>query len=723
MKSLAWTAKAAGVWSTVIGAPKGLTPLSFVSAEPRSETLKRMGEAPFPFDESEFELEGIGGKLILRHPLTDREKVYGMGLQFLRMNQRGRTRFLRVASDPKQDTGESHAPVPFYVTDRGYGILIDTARIVTIYCGSAVCLEDTRPEETFDRNTERGWRATPLSRKVEIVLPAEGAEVFVFAGCSVLEAVRRYNLYCGGGTLPPRWGLGFWHRVPKLYDAEEAYAEAMEFRERDFPCDVIGLEPGWHSKSYPVTYEWSRERFPDPSAFVAQMGAEGFRVNLWEHPYVSADAGIYEALRPLSGSHSVWGGLAPDYALPEARALYREQHEREHVGIGVAGYKLDECDGSELTGHSWMFPAHARFPSGHDGEQIRQLYGLMFQKMSEEMYRKIGRRTYGLVRASGAGAAPLPFVLYSDLYDHRQFIRALCNSTFCGLLWTPEVRKAKDAEDWVRRMQSVVFSPMAMLNAWGDGTKPWSFPEAEGIVRRYIQLRMRLLPYLYSAFARYHFEGIPPFMAMPLSSGAQAKLQTQSQIQSNQIDTGEGAYGRTKEKEWDDQYFVGESLLVAPLFAGEASREVLLPEGIWYRLHTGERLAGGRVVRVEAGLEEIPVFVRDGSVIPMMAALPHAPRSGQTADLDIYHFGESSGSFRLYDDDGESFAYEKGEFRWREITVDRSEDGSFVGRILTLAEDDHANEPGRNEKDFRSSYAEVRWHFQLTRWPDGETKV
>lgn len=285
-------------------------------------------------------------------------------------------------------------------------------------------------------------------------------------------------------------------------------------------------------------------------------------------------------MKPLSGSHSVWGGLAPDYSLPEAVALYKKQHEEQHVNIGVAGYKLDECDGSDLTNNSWMFPGHAQFPSGLDGEQMRQMYGLMFQKMTTELFRSKNRRTYGLVRASNAAASSMPYVLYSDLYDHKQFIRGICSASFSGLLWTPEVRRARNAEDWVRRMQTVIFSPLAMLNAWGDGTKPWSFPEVEDTVRHYIKLRMRLLPYLYTAFAAYREIGIPPFRAMPfvMSPAEIAAAEARAnELAEQTLNTTDGAYGKKKVREWDDQYMVGDALLVAPLVEGESEREVLLP--------------------------------------------------------------------------------------------------------------------------------------------------
>jgi alpha-D-xyloside xylohydrolase len=541
---------------------------------------------------------------------------------------------------------------------------------------------------------------------MEIRLPPDGADIYVFGGPTMLDAVRRYNLYCGGGTLPPKWGLGFWHRTPTLYSAEEVYAEAMEFRRRNFPCDVIGLEPGWHSTSYPVTYEWNRERYPNPAAFVAMMKERGFRINLWEHPYVSPEAGIYNKIEALSGTHTVWGGVAPDYSLTEASELYMSQHDKEHVELGVSGYKLDECDGSELTRNSWMFPAHAGFPSGHDGEQMRQLYGLMFQKMTADLYERRNLRTYGLVRASNAGASPLPYVLYSDLYDHRQYVRALCNASFCGLLWTPEVRKANDVEDWVRRMQTVCFSPLAMLNAWGDGTKPWTYPEAEDIIRHYIKLRIRLLPYLYSEFAKYEQSGVPPFRAMPLVLNSPVcNHATDGWIGGRGgLNTTDAAYGRNNEKDWDDQYMVGDALLVAPLFAGETGRDVLLPEGVWFGLETGERFNGGGVVRFEAELEQFPLFVREGTILPLMPAYDSIPESGTKIPIELVHFGSSPGEYHLYDDDGVTYDFKQGRRSWCKLSVSRTADGKYLGESH-IADESYFG------------YEIVKWHFEQTKLP------
>ena len=133
----------------------------------------------------------------------------------------------------------------------------------------------------------RSWSSRPYSDAVEILVPAAGVEVYVFAGPTTLDAVRRFNLFNGGGPLPPRWGLGFTQRVRSLFTADEVKAEADSFKLKGYPLDFIGLEPGWQSKSYPGTFEWDKKRYPEPEKFVKEMMDRNIRLNLWINPYVS----------------------------------------------------------------------------------------------------------------------------------------------------------------------------------------------------------------------------------------------------------------------------------------------------------------------------------------------------------------------------------------------------------------------------------------------------
>ncbi len=639
-----WQEVAPGVWYLRVGRVQPITLLGAAESEPNQEALGKLPFPEFPLEPERISTEVIEGKTYLRFPLERNEELYGLGLNFKTHNQRGRILNLHMDHYGGKDNGRTHAPVPFYVSTRGYGVLIDAARYITVYAGTGIRVDADDPPELHDRNSDPGWSARPYSDAVEILVPADGADVYIFGGPTPLKAVQRYNLFCGGGYLPPKWGLGFTQRVPTLYSDQDIIKEVEEFEAHDFPLDFIGVEPGWHSMAYPCTFEWDSTRFPDPLGFLQSLQEKGVRANLWMNPYVSPAGTLYDQIKAFSGSHTVWNGLVPDFTLEEPKNIFREHFMEHHLGLGVSGYKIDEVDGFD----QWIWPDVATFPSGTSAEEMRQIYGLLFQRMSADWFKDMNQRTYGLVRASNAGASSLPYVIYNDYYSHRDFITALINSSFIGVLWTPEVRSSGDAEDWLRRMQSVCFSPMAMLNAWADGTKPWSFPEVEAQVREVAQLRMRLLPYLYSTFAKYHFEGIPPFRAMQLVEGLTI----------------------SSDKEIKYQYMMGESILVAPMFASTETREVLLPPGRWYDFYTGELVGEEEVITITPGLDRIPLFVKDGAIIPMLKEeRTRMPKEGETLALEVRHYGMKPGAFQLYDDDGTSFNYEQGAFSWAELKV------------------------------------------------------
>lgn len=675
-----WEEVQPGVWKTVVGTPETYNLLDVAGRKPLSSGFRSLPETVFPAVADMLVTSVSDGKTILRLPLVKGEQLYGFGLNFQTVHQRGNILNLHVDHYGGKDNGRTHAPVPFYVSDKGYGVFVNSARYLTVYAGSAARKDSPERPQAKDRNTDRTWTSRPYSDAVEILVPAEGVEIYVFGGPTALDAIRRYNLFCGGGPLPPRWGLGFTQRTHKLYDAGKVMQEADDFSKNGFPLDFIGLEPGWQSKAYPCSFEWDPVRFPEPAKFVSDMLDKGVRINLWTNPYVSPESSVYDAIYPYTGSHTVWCGIVPDFSMPEARGIWADKLEKEHVGIGVSGYKIDEIDGYDR----YLWPDVATFPSGLSAEQLRQTYGLWVQSVTDSIYRKHNQRTYGLARASNGGGTSFPYVIYNDYYSHKDFITALVNSGFCGVLWTPEVRSSKTGEEWLRRFQSVVFSPMAMINAWASGTKPWSFPEVADNVREYALLRMRMMPYWYSEFAKYHFEGMPPFRAMNLEPGFVVSGPVQDRRLSDK-DLEDNPYLEAVSKEVKDQYMAGEYLLVAPMFAGQSERTVVLPQGDWYDFYTGEYAGNGEVITVSPGLERIPVYVKDGGIIPMMPPVLHAPGAGEKFDLEIRHYGKAESEYRLYDDDGETFGYEDGEYSWRLLSVRKTKGGSLKGSVSRAA--------------------------------------
>ena len=673
---VSWTKLASGVWSAQIGQPEKVNLTNTAGVKPRLETINAMPEVEFPLLPAEIKATVFDGKTYLQFPLEVAEKIFGLGLNFKTVEQRGRIMRLHVDHYGGKDDGRTHASVPFYVSSRGYGVFINSARYLDVWVGTAVLKDSKVPMNSKDRNTDKTWTANPYSDNVSVLVPAEGVEIMIFGGPTTMDAVSRFNLYNGGGCLPPKWGLGFWHRTPTLYTDEQVLNEVVEFKKHNFPLSVIGLEPGWQTKSYPCTYEWDKGRFPKPAEFISKLNAEGIQTNLWMNPYISPESELIGKLKPFVASHTVWSGFVPDYSLPEVNRIIGDHLKKYELDIGVSGFKMDENDGYD----NWLWPDVTLFPSKTPAEQMRQLYGVMMQKMTDQLYREQNRRTYGLVRASNAGAVSFPYVVYNDYYSHRDFITALINSSFIGVLWTPEVRSSKTAEEWLRRMQTVCFSPLAILNAWSDGTKPWSFPEVEKQVADVANLRMQLLPYLYTCFAEYAFYGRPPMRAMNLVDG----FNVQDEKVEGKLNSSENPYAQATRKEIKDQFMVGDNLLVAPLFEGETSRKVVLPKGKWFDFYTGKLAGEAEIITVTPGLDHIPVFVRDGGIVPM-AESSQLQTAGAKTNLMVRVYGNQETSYKLYDDDGLTFDYEKGAFTWREIRVTKGKDGKLKG-VISKAE-------------------------------------
>ena len=657
--SVAWKRIHPGVWKATIGAPERFTPVSARLVSPKVEAFSKLPEvdvAPLLPIEGRRTARGC----VVHLPLRPNEQIYGLGLQFLSFAQRGKKKVVRVNADPKFDTGDSHAPVPFYVTTEGIGILIDTARYATFYFGDARpkplhsvdSVNNVNPDPNYTHNIQDGDVG-----QITVEVPrASGVEVYLFAGPEMLDAVRRYNVFSGGGIAPPEWGLGFWYRPESRATQQSTMALAKEFRDHKIPCDVIGLEGGWQTHSYSCTFVWNKDRFPDPVGFVRSAAGFNYKVNLWEHAFTHPASPLFPAIEPHSGNYGVWGGLVPDFAGEAARAAFGAFHGKNLIDMGISGFKIDECDNSDYTG-GWSFPECSAFPSGVDGEQMHNVFGLRYQMAIWNEFRKRKMPTYNLVRSSGALAAPYPFVLYSDLYVHRDFIRALVNSGFSGLLWCPEVRDAVSEEDLIRRLQSVVFSPLAMINGWYIKNPPWKqlnrrlnnadqlldgWGKIESRCREIIGWRMQLVPYLTAAFQRYAEDGTPPFRALVLDAPDDNRLYTV-----------------------DDQYMIGDRMMVAPILVEDpgsapqgpprrnpdGSRRVVLPEGGWHDFWTGKAFQGGAEISVPASTEKIPVYVRTGSIVPWADVGLYAG-APETRRLTARVYGDGSMPFTLTSDSG-----------------------------------------------------------------------
>jgi alpha-D-xyloside xylohydrolase len=664
---------APGIWKITYGTPEKHLPAEF-KEKPSTDSLKKLPavQAP-PFNLQAIHFSQLPSGVLAEMKVDSSERFYGFGLQINSFEQSGMRREIRTNSWPVGNVGFSHAPMPFYVSSKGYGVLVNTSRYTVFYMASKGKLKGEVRRENGESNKNINLSTVTLYGKKyssadEVSILTEGTkgvEIYVFEGPSMMDVMRRYNLFSGGGALPPMWGLGFEYRNKASFTDQQVLHLAAYFRSNNIPCDMFGLEPGWQSASYSCSFKWNKENFPHPDSFVDKINSQGFKINLWEHAYTNPASPIFNALVPYSCNYTVWAGAVPDFVLPQTRKIFGGYHENNFVKKGIAAFKLDECDAANYANadREWSFPDIAKFPSGLDGIQMRQLFGYLYQKTMLGLYRKNNKRTLFDVRASYLFASPFSSVLYSDMYDLHDYVRMIVNSGFAGINWSPELRETSSDAELIRRMQTTLMSSHMVANCWYLDLPPWLqyntgknvkhelLPNArqlEATAKNLIDLRMSLLPYLYSAFAEYHFNGTPPFRALVLD------YPTDSNV-------------------WriDDEYMMGNSILCAPFIDSSFVRTVYFPKGTWYDFNNNKTYEGGKSYVVNMSLDQIPMFVKANTVLPL------ADRVGFVTPATVFNircriYGNQPQPCRLFADNTFNFDYEKGAYNWITVSANGS---------------------------------------------------
>jgi alpha-D-xyloside xylohydrolase len=653
---------APGVWKVSFGISEKFKPSDFKEA-PALDAMKTLTEnekPPINLNEIKFRTTGRG--CVAELIMDESEKLYGFGLQNNTFQQRGLRKEIRVNSWATGNVGFSHAPVPFYVSTKGYGVLVNTSRYVTFYCGTfhrtseAIELKNSNNTKVAESTAELYKPLGKPSNNMVIEVPSEkGMEIYVFDGPTMKEAIRRYNLFSGGGCLIPSWGLGIKYRGKGDFNDHKALALANYFRKNNIPCDMFGLEPGWHTVAYSCSFVWNTKLFSDPDRFIGSMDSLGFKLNLWEHAYVFPTSPLFDQLKDKAGDIPVWKGLVPDFVDNEARKIFGTYHEKNFVNKGITSFKLDECDAADYkdAAAQWSFPEYARFPSGIDGEQMHQIFGILYQKTLLNVFNKNNKRTLLDVRCSQAFASPYSASLYSDMYDHHEYVRMISNAGFSGLLWSPEIRETKSEADLIRRTQTGVLSAQLLFNSWYLSNPPWlqydqdknnrdeflpDAKELESKIRRLLELRMSLIPYLYSAFSNYHYRGIPPFRALVVDYPSDPEVYN-----------------------LDDEYMIGEDLLAAPFIDGTSTRNIYFPAGIWYDFNSDKKYEGGKSYVVQMSLDQIPLFVKEGTILPLAKPLQYVSQN-TVFEITCHIYGNDCKPAFLFEDNAYSLDYRKGWF-------------------------------------------------------------
>ncbi|HLP08155.1 MAG TPA: TIM-barrel domain-containing protein [Opitutaceae bacterium] len=490
----------------------------------------------------------------------------------------------------------------------------------------------------------------PARAVTEFRSPVADALDYVVVAGHGDEITAAYRQLTGPAPLMPRWALGYIHCRERFKAQAELLANAAEFRARGLPIDVIVQD--WQ---YWGRHGWNAMRFdeadyPDPGAMIAQLHAQHtrFMLSVWSKIDPQSEVGREFVARGYLIPGTDW----VDFFNPSATAFYWENVRSRLLPLGIDAWWQDatEPENDDLADRR----THAGL-----GERMRNVYPLLVNRTVYEGLRRddSARRPLILTRCAFAGqqryaAATWSGDIGNDWETLRRQVTAGLGYVVTGLPWwttdtggffRPGAGQFTDAdyhERFLRWLQFSLFTPLLRVHGYQTDTEFWRYgPQVEAESRRWLKLRYRLLPYLYSETARVSFAGSTLMRPLVLDFPDDTTALDQ---------TGE--------------FMFGPALLVAPVLApGVEQWPVYLPQdaGGWFDFWTGERHIGGRTVSAAAPLSRIPLFVRGGSILPLG---PVQQFSDEKLDgpIDLRIYPGADADYTLYEDDGVSNAYTEG---------------------------------------------------------------
>ncbi|MBC9911061.1 TIM-barrel domain-containing protein [Chitinophaga varians] len=486
------------------------------------------------------------------------------------------------------------------------------------------------------------------------------------------DIIRSYTSLTGRMPLPPLWSLGYQQNRYSYYPDTEVYRVAQTLREKKIPADGITLDI--HYMDAYKLFTWNKDRFPNPAQLTSRLKDMGFRVTVIVDPGIKVEEGYhaYESgkkenifLQYSDGQNytgQVWPGWChfPDFTSEKGRSWWKGQ-VKSYVRDGVSGIWNDM---NEIATWGQKMPNNVIFDyEGHATThlQAHNIYGLQMVRASYEGTREaLQKRPFLLTRAAYSGSQRYSAIWTGDNRaeeDHMLLGVRLLNSLgvsgfpFTGMdvggfTGNPSVSL------YTRWMQIGAFIPY-FRNHTGVNTKsaePWAFgEEALEITRNYVNLRYHLLPYIYSTMYTASRTGMPVMRTLALQNTFDPQV----------YDT-----------RFQNQYQFGDAYMIAPFESTKEFGSIYFPKGQWYNLYTDAVTTGGQDMITPLNIKTLPVYVKESSIVPMQSLVQSTrEKPADTLFLHLYK-GSQPNTFVYYEDDGESFSYEKGDYYERTITYD-----------------------------------------------------
>ncbi|WP_088340851.1 glycoside hydrolase family 31 protein [Robiginitalea sediminis] len=623
----------------------------------------------------------FGGNTVKMSKVTQpSESFYGMGDKATHTNLKGR-RVNNWVTDQYAFAKEQeplYKAIPFYIglhNNIAYGIFFDNSFGTTF---------DFSHER---RNITSFW--------------ADGGEMnyYFFYGPAISKVVQAYTDLTGTPELPPLWALGYHQSKWSYYPEKRVKQLARTFRRLKIPCDAIYLDIDYMDGFRCFT--WDKKHFPDPKRMIGELEQDGFKTVVMIDPGIKIDRDYWVYREALENDYfckradgpimtgKVWPGPCsfPDFTNPKVRQWWAGLYEDFIKESGLHAVWNDMNEPAIMEVPTKTAPLDTRHdydgnPCSH--RKAHNVYGMQMVRATYEGVKKyvFPKRPFVITRAAYAGTQRFACTWTGDnvaTWEHLWIanvqVQRMCMSGYSfvgsdigGFAEQP------NGELFARWVQLGVFHPFCRVHSSGDhgDQEPWSFDEeVTGIVRKFVELRYQLLPYLYTMFWKYSKEGVP--MLKPLVYFDQEDPQT---------------HFRT------DEFIFGEQILVCPIQEPNAKgRRMYLPRGKWHNYWTGEVLEGGSEKWVAADIDKIPIFIREGAIIPMYPVQQYVgEKIIEQLRLNVYYkLGVEQST--LYEDAQDGYDYKKGGYsirnfrlsgREKELIIQQYKDGSYITPYKTL---------------------------------------
>lgn len=552
--------------------------------------------------------KGDGTETYMRQQLTMGvgELIYGLGERFTAFTKNGQS----VAiwnEDGGTSTYQSYKNIPFYISNKGYGVFVN------------------HPEKVeFEIGTEQ---VTKTAFSVE----GGYLDYYLFNGPSMKEVLKRYTDLTGKPSLPAPWTFGLWLSTSFTtnYDEETVMSFVDGMLDRGIPLRTFHFDCFWMKEFHWTDFVWDSRVFPDPKGMLSRIKAKGLNICVWINPYIAQESCLFAEgmekgyfVKRTNGDVWQWDMWQPGMALvdftnPDACTWYQEKLAGL-LDMGVDCFKTDfgeriPVDGIEYFDHS-------------DAKKMHNYYTYLYNKTVYDILEKKRGKGEAVLFARSATVGGQKFPVHwggdcwSDYESMEESLRGGLSLLMSGFgFWAHDIggfESTSTPDVYKRWVAFGLLSSHSRLHGSTSYRVPWAYDEeAVDVVRFFTRLKARLMPYLYKTAIQANKTGVPTMRSMVL----------------------EFTEDRTCHYV-DKQYMLGDSLLVAPIFNEESLADYYLPAGRWTDFFTGEVKEGGRWIQEKHGYLSVPLLVRENSIVAI----------GAHDDKPDYDYGEDT-ELRIYE--------------------------------------------------------------------------